>query len=146
MCDGWESVGDIAARVVKGVGFAGFGRDDEDRAKRPPKASPRVMTLSADMDPGGVCAGPELKDEAATADGTERIAGRSPPSGAAGEEHRRSRNVIPFPEKGRAPEGAPGQVEGGTDSGRNHSGRTVQRRRATNTGRPPAGFRAHARN
>ena len=58
MCDGWESVGDIAARIVKGVGFADFGRVYEARAQRPPTASPRVMTLLADMSPGWSIAGP----------------------------------------------------------------------------------------
>ena len=138
MCDGWESVGDIAERVVKGVGFAGFGRSNEDRAMRPPKASPRVMTLSADMDPGGVCAGPELKDEAATADGTERIAGRSPPFGA-GVTGRRGRMER---EKGRT-RGAPGQLgDSGHHSGQDRRGSGRDR----NTGKPPAGLRAPARN
>lgn len=139
MCDGWESVGDIAARVVKGVGFAGFGRSNEDRAMRPPKASPRVMTLSADMDPGGVCAGPELKDEAATADGTELLVVRPPPSGAAPREDSRGRMER---EKGRT-RGAPGQWG---DSG-HHSGQDRRRSgRDTNAGKPPAGLRAPARN
>lgn len=144
MCDGWESLGDIAARVVEGVGFADFGRNDASRVQRPPKASPRVMTLSADMDPGGVCAGPELEILAAAA-GRPGRSGQLPPSGAAGEEHRRSRNVISFPEKGRAPKGAPGQVRRG-NVGDNHPGQDRRSGRDTNTGRPPAGFRAHARN
>ena len=189
MCDEWESVGDIAARIVKGVGFADFGRVYEARAQRPPTASPRVMTLLADMSPGGSIAGP--RGEAAAADGTERVAGRSPPFGASGRALR-SRNVkggevdslrsctspeadaspasynevfaaagrsgmanpwrdvgapivIPFPEKGRAPKGAPGQVRRGHVVD-NHPGQDRRSGRETNTGRPPAGFRAHARN
>lgn len=83
MCDGWESVGDIAARIV-----AAFG--------------------------------------------------------AAGEVGCRSRNVIPFPERGRAPEGAPGQVQGGNAQGGH--GQATEPKDGRLTGRPPAGFRAHARN
>lgn len=91
MCDGWESVGDIAARILA----AATGRE------------------------------------------------QPPPFGAAGDEHRRSRMER---EKGRAPEGAPGRVWGGTDEGGNHLGQDRRSGRDPNTGRPPAGFRAHARN
>lgn len=136
MCDGWESVGDIAARVVKGVGFASFGRVYEARAQRPPTASPRVMTLLADMSPGWSIAGP--RGEAATADGTEGVAGRSPPFGAAPREDSRGRMER---EKGRT-RGAPGQSG---DSG-HHSGQGRRSAHDTNTGKPPAGLRAPARN
>ena len=105
MCDEWESVGDIAARILAAAAIRG-GRQ------------------------------------------------QPPPSGAAGEEARRSRNVIPFPEKGRAPTGgeAPGQGKKGGNS--EMTGKrppltwvaTGRSRRDTHAGKPPAGFRAHARN
>ena len=144
MCDGWESVGDIAARIVKGVGFADFGRVYEARAQRPPTASPRVMTLLADMSPGWSIAGP--RGEAAAVDETGG-AGRSPPFGT-GAEGRRSRRER---ERGRAPKEAPGQGEGGSDRMAGirppltwvATGRSW---RDTHAGKPPAGLRAPARN
>ena len=81
MCgDGWESVGDIAARIVA----AATGR------KQPP------------------------------------------PFGAAGEVGRRGRNVIPFPERGRAPGGVPGL-----------SHRACPGKNRRDTGRMPRDGRGH---
>ena len=151
MCDGWESVGDIAARVVKEVAArrglprtphsahrvnnpGGYGWQIDHRvARRHPGRSPDLELVAAAVTTLGTARQPPPV-------GAVGVAGRLPGGGAGVQ-------LKLVPEKGRAigaPFGvrSPGQGEGNAQSAQSGTGS----RWARSAGRPPAGFRVCARN